>query len=335
MAEQLDETKAVSVTNISPTANEKTVSDFFSFCGKISKLFMNKNPDNSGAFSAVVQFETESAAKTALLLTNALIVVRPIIVVPFSGGQQPQQQQQQQPASDANNNANAQAPSSPALGSPVDQSNITQRDFNGVADEQRTKTSVIASMMAAGYVFSTNALEHAKEYDDKHNISLQAKVAVEQLKVKAHEIDQTYHISEKAQQVKTAVVEKGKQIDESYKLTEKAQQVKTSVTTTATSMAAKAAENPTVKTTLDNAKSMASTISASATSFWQDYKQQTQQAIAEKKKQQGQAAADSNPPTEQLIDLNVDDTLQTQAAAPANQSAQSNQPSQPAQQNHS
>lgn len=288
MAEQLDETRAVSVTNISPTANEKTVSDFFSFCGKISKLYMNKDkPDSNGALTAVVQFETESAAKTALLLTNALIVDRPITVVPYTGTQ----------ASATLDSTVSPTPT--PLGAPVDESNITQRDFHGVADEHRTKTSVVASLMAAGYVFGADALDRAKEYDEKHNISLQAKVAVEQLKVKAHEIDQTYHISEKAQQVKTAVVEKGKQIDESYHLTEKAQQVKTSVTSTAQNVAAKAAENPAVKSAIDTTQSYASRVAASATALYQDYKQQTQKAIEEKKKQQGQthSAPDNEKPT--------------------------------------
>lgn len=36
------ETKAVFVSNISPNATEKTVSDFFSFCGKITKLTLRK-----------------------------------------------------------------------------------------------------------------------------------------------------------------------------------------------------------------------------------------------------------------------------------------------------
>jgi hypothetical protein len=34
--------------------------------------------------SAVVEFQHEAAAKTALLLTNALIIDRPITVSPFS-----------------------------------------------------------------------------------------------------------------------------------------------------------------------------------------------------------------------------------------------------------
>jgi hypothetical protein len=51
---------------------------------KIIKLliYLPREPAGDGSQEAVVVFETDSAAKTALLLTNALIVDRPITVVP-------------------------------------------------------------------------------------------------------------------------------------------------------------------------------------------------------------------------------------------------------------
>lgn len=79
--------------------------------------------------SAVVQFETESAAKTALLLTNALIVDRPITVVPYTSVPSTQQS-----ATGATVNV---VPPSP--GTPVAQHEITQRDFQGVPDDQRVR----------------------------------------------------------------------------------------------------------------------------------------------------------------------------------------------------
>lgn len=79
-------------------------------------------------------------------------------------------------------------------------------------------------MLAAGYVLANDVLTKATDYDDKHNISLQARVAVEQIKVKVHEFDQQHHISEKAAQITTAATEKAKQIDATYHVTEKAQQ---------------------------------------------------------------------------------------------------------------
>ncbi len=108
------------------------------FFSVIILINFRDRPDTNGAFSAVVQFETESAAKTALLLTNALIVDRPITVVPYTSGFQ-----STHASSTPTNNTNATPQSTsenapqPSLGTPVDHTNITQRDFQGISDEQR------------------------------------------------------------------------------------------------------------------------------------------------------------------------------------------------------
>jgi len=274
MAEQqIEDSRAVYVTNISPNANEKTVSDFFSFCGKISKLFVNKETETS---SAVVEFETESAAKTALLLTNALIVDRPITVVPYTSTPSTQQ-------SATGATVDVVPPKAP--GTPVAHHDITQRDFNDVPDDQRSKTSVVASLLAAGYVLANDVLTKATEYDDKHNISLQARVAVEQIKVKVHEFDQQHHISEKATQLTTAATEKAKQIDATYHVTEKAQLAAQQAKQTAETAAQKLQQNPTVNSVFQSVKSTATKVSQSVTSTYQDYKDQTQKAIEEKQKE--------------------------------------------------
>jgi len=264
---------AVQVNNISPNANEKTVSDFFSFCGKIAELYLDKE-EGKETSRAVVQFETESAAKTALLLTNALIVDRPITVVSY-------------PPKDVPQDSEPKAP-----GTPVPPERITHRDF-GVEDEHRTKTSVVASLLAAGYVLAQDAISKAKQYDEEHNITLQLKVGVEQLKVKAHEIDQQYGISEKAAQVKQQATDKAKKLDEDYHISEKASAAATTVKSTAVTAAAKAQENPTVKSGVDTVKTGLNAIATSVTGFYNDYKEQTAQAIEEKKKQQGKGTEEA------------------------------------------
>jgi len=288
MAESQPITYAVQVNNISPNANEKTVSDFFSFCGKIVKLYLNKE-EGKDTYSAVVEFETESAAKTALLLTNALIVDRPISVVSYPVGE-----------------SSTQNP-----GTPVASEHITNRDFGGVADHDRTKTSVIASLLASGYVLAQDALGKARTYDEEHNITLQLKVGVEQLKVKAHEIDQQYGISEKAAQVKLQASEKAKKLNEEYHISEKANAAAESVKLTALAATQKAQENPTVKSGVESVKSGWNSVAASVSGMYQDYKEQTAKAIEEKKKEkEAKIPSDTIPvevvepqPTEkQLID---------------------------------
>jgi len=281
MAEQTNPqtTFAVQVTNISPNANEKTVSDFFSFCGKISKLYFDKE-SGKDTNRAVVLFETESAAKTALLLTNALIVDRPIAVEPY-------------PPRDV-----SQTVTSP--GTPVPQENITHRDFGDAKDEERTKTSVIASILASGYVLAQDALTKAKQVDDEHNISLQLKVGVETLKVKAHEIDQTYHITEKATALKQTATEKAKKLDEDYKISEKATQAANTVKVNAMQAATKAQENQTIKSGVESMKQGWAAVTQSVSGIYTEYKEQTAKAIEEKKKEkvaQGTKQSEQVPPT--------------------------------------
>jgi len=207
-----EEIRAVLVTNISPSANEKTVSDFFSFCGKITQLNLRKE-EGKDTSSAVIQFETESAAKTALLLTNALIVDRPITVSAYLSSPPAMSSSTETETTD-------RAMEEP-LGTPVDPANITQKNFNGVADEDRSKTSVIASLLAAGYTLAENALEKAKEVDERNNFSARARVVVDQMVVKAHEIDVQYGISDKANAAVAVVKDTASKLDAQYGISDK------------------------------------------------------------------------------------------------------------------
>lgn len=56
---------AVIVSNISPQTTEDTIRDFFSFCGIIQGFEMKADEHK-----ALVYFEQESAAKTAILLSQ-------------------------------------------------------------------------------------------------------------------------------------------------------------------------------------------------------------------------------------------------------------------------
>jgi len=244
MAEH-QEIRSVLVTNISPSANEKTVSDFFSFCGKINQLFLKKE-EGKDTSSAVIQFETESAAKTALLLTNALIVDRPITVTSYVTSPEV-------------------TPTVETHGTPVDQSNITQKDFNGVSDEDRSKTSVIASLLAAGYHLAENALEKAKEVDERNNFSARAKVVVDQMVVKAHQIDAQYGISDKANNAVKVVQDTAHNLDAQFGISDKTAAAVSAIKTgaevglaVAQSGLNKAQENPTIKKGVDTVKTAVS-----------------------------------------------------------------------------
>eukprot|EP01108_Squamamoeba_japonica_P004716 TRINITY_DN372_c0_g1_i4.p2 TRINITY_DN372_c0_g1~~TRINITY_DN372_c0_g1_i4.p2 ORF type:complete len:348 (-),score=168.47 TRINITY_DN372_c0_g1_i4:113-1090(-) len=184
----------VFVTNISPTADHKTIADFFSFCGKISSLSLQVSKDGEdGVQESVVMFESESAAKTAMLLTNAVIVDRSINVAAADAAQVNGVPDEAQMESDK----------------------IENKEFH-VSDEARSKTSVVASLAAAGYTVGEDALGKAKAYDEKHMITLQLKAGAENLKAKAKEIDEQYQISATVQAGVDKVNAGVKTVDEKY-----------------------------------------------------------------------------------------------------------------------
>ena len=75
----------VLVSNLDLDVTEKQISDFFSFCGKITSLTIRTKGNN---VEAILFFEHESSAKTALLLSNALINDKPIVVQKYTDEKQ-------------------------------------------------------------------------------------------------------------------------------------------------------------------------------------------------------------------------------------------------------
>jgi len=188
-------------------------------------------------------------------LTNALIIDRPITVIPYVVPSEKQ--------TESTNilSGNAEIP----------EKDITQRDFP-VPDDQRSKTSVIASLLAAGYVLASDAFEKAKEVDEKHLISLQAKVAIEQIKTKMHEMDIQYGITEKATSIQKQATDKFNELDGQYGITQKAQQMGSSIKTTTSGAINKVLTQPTVASTVEVVKNTL-----------KDLETETKKAIEEKK----------------------------------------------------
>lgn len=269
---------SVLVTNLSPQADEKTISDFFSFCGKIEKFYVKKGENTN---TAVICFETESAAKTALLLTNALIADQPIEVKTYI----PEEIHDEQG-------------NTPNLGELVPQEKIMTRDYK-VPDEQRTKTSVIASLIAAGYILGQDAIGKAKEFDEKHNLSVKAKAAVDTAKSKLEEFDRNYKITEKTTQLKQNISTKATQIDQEYHISEKITATTTAAKESVLNAAHKVQENPTVAKGISTINQTANSLKDSATNMWNDYKNQVDHAIEEKQKEKMK----ESPQTEEIQSL--------------------------------
>ncbi|KAG0277449.1 hypothetical protein BGZ95_005932 [Linnemannia exigua] len=148
------------VNNISEDASEKTVKDFFLFCGKISEFEVQKEGDRQ---VALVLFERESAAKTACMLTNAMIVNSQISVKPYF-----------EEASDSNDHT---------------------------AQENKPKVTVLAEILAAGYTLQDQIIEKGLEIDAKYGFVGRIQSYVEAAKAQAKTLDEKYQVTAKASEI--------------------------------------------------------------------------------------------------------------------------------------
>lgn len=189
-----DYSRSVLVTNISPSATNKTVADFFAFCGNISSLTMrNQNGSTENVQEAVIEFSQEAATKTALLLTNALIIDRPITVDRYKGESEKTYQ---------NTRVYTEA-------------EIENKPHDLPAG-QRSQTSVIASLIAAGYQLAAGTLESARTYDEKYSVTDQIYAGAATVQKAVSDIDQQYQVSATAASWYKAAADKFAEVDQKY-----------------------------------------------------------------------------------------------------------------------
>jgi len=137
----------VQVSNIAATSSEKTVHDFFSFCGTINKIDFNDTIPKS----ATIYFDRVSAAKTALMLNGGALDGSNLVVT--SDTVNP----------DVPHPDEARVPSGSGSGSGSGEHHIHQED--------KPRAGVAAEYLAKGYVLSDSILQKAIEMDQKNGIS--------------------------------------------------------------------------------------------------------------------------------------------------------------------
>ena len=71
--------------NLSPQVSAKNLSDFFSLCGVIKTItLLPSEASGPEGGKALIHFEAEGAASTAVLLTNSILHDRPITIRYFN-----------------------------------------------------------------------------------------------------------------------------------------------------------------------------------------------------------------------------------------------------------
>eukprot|EP01090_Pellita_catalonica_P016892 TRINITY_DN4983_c0_g1_i1.p1 TRINITY_DN4983_c0_g1~~TRINITY_DN4983_c0_g1_i1.p1 ORF type:complete len:372 (-),score=110.02 TRINITY_DN4983_c0_g1_i1:141-1256(-) len=256
--------RTVFVRNISPKASEKSVGDFFAFCGIITSITIRRQPDSDeGLQEAIVEFKDAKATEIAKLLTNALIIDRPITVTLYS----------------------QEAAKAAEAATTLDDTEVTvtgdeiQNKKHALPASQRSHTSVIASLVAAGYELANGTLEKARAVDDQHKISATVTSGLTTAQAKASELDKEYKISETASSFTNSLVQTVAAYDQTYGISEAAKGAYTATSDAVKATAATAAEslkpvteNPTVVSTVGTIKATSDAVVTYAAALTDDAK---------------------------------------------------------------
>ncbi|KAK9362495.1 hypothetical protein V1504DRAFT_448642 [Lipomyces starkeyi] len=184
---------SIIVSNISPEVTQQQISDFFSFCGKISSLQVREASNAETATKlqeARIVFESDSAAKTALLLTdtklgNSNVVVRPDTTAPVG-----------------------KAEGTASAARPV----VAAEEGHDIQQEYKPKAAIIAEILSHGYVLSDKAVQKSAEFDKQHGISTRFQKFLS-------DVDTKYNISDRATTTATSA-------DAKYGIKERVHQTK-------------------------------------------------------------------------------------------------------------
>ncbi|KAK7264001.1 hypothetical protein RJT34_31602 [Clitoria ternatea] len=174
--------RSVKVSNISSGTTEKDLKEFLTFPGKIELIEMQRNSQ-----VAYVTFSTPEGAETAVLLSGAVVCGQSISIELASD--------YVVPASSAS-------------------AKETGRNDENAESGSRNAEDVVSSMLARGFILGKDALNRAKSFDEKHQLSSTATAKVVSL-------DNKVGFSERINAGTILVNDKVKEMDEKFQVSEK------------------------------------------------------------------------------------------------------------------
>lgn len=180
--------RTVKVSNVSLGATLQDVKEFFSFSGDIEYVEMQSDTERSQI--AFVTFKDSQGAETAVLLSGATIVDLSVTVTPDPDYELP-------PAATA-----------PPL-------NTENKTAGGSESALRKAEDVVSGMLAKGFVLGKDAVDKAKSFDNKHQLTSTASAKVASL-------DKKIGLSEKISAGTSVVNEKVREVDQKFQVSEKA-----------------------------------------------------------------------------------------------------------------
>ncbi|PKU75520.1 hypothetical protein MA16_Dca011296 [Dendrobium catenatum] len=180
--------RTVKVSNVSHSATEQDINEFFSFSGDIDHVELKSFDEWSRV--AYVTFRDFQGAETALLLSGATIIDQSVIIT-----------------------------------SATDYQYEESKSTNGSPSVVRKAEDVVTTMLAKGFVLGKAPVDKAKSFDEKHRItstatakvvSLDRKIGLSEkisagasaVNGKVREVDQRFQVSGKTKSAITVAEQK-------------------------------------------------------------------------------------------------------------------------------
>ncbi|KAI3750940.1 hypothetical protein L2E82_21869 [Cichorium intybus] len=191
MAAESMSVRAVKVSNVSLSASEQDIKEFFSFSGDIDYIDMKS--ENERSQNAFVTFKDPQGAETAVLLSGATIVDQSVTIVLAPEYTPP-------PFTTTHSDQQHTAPGG--------------QNSGGAESAVQKAEDVVTTMLAKGFILGKDAVNKAKLFDEKVQFTSTAAA-------KAATIDQKIGLSEKISLGTTLVNEKVKEMDQKFQVSEK------------------------------------------------------------------------------------------------------------------
>lgn len=172
------------VSNISSTATEQDLREFLAFPGKIEYIEMQSDKGNSQV--AYVTFSNPEGAETAVLLSGAVVCGQSLTI------------------------ALAPDHALPASAASATQTSNAESGESGL----RKAEDVVTGLLAKGFILGKDALNRAKSFDERHQLTSTATAKVVSL-------DQKVGFTEKISAGTVIVNDKMKEMDEKFQVSEK------------------------------------------------------------------------------------------------------------------
>lgn len=207
----VSDVRTVKVSNISLTATDRDIEEFFSFSGDI--LYVEMRRESERTQLAYVTFEESHGADTAMLLSGAIVADLSVLITPVEDYQLPPE----------------------ALSSKLEKKPpVTDSAVKKAED-------VVSTMLAKGFVLGKDAINKGRAFDERIHLTSNASATVAS-------IDHKIGLSEKLS-VGTAVVnEKVREMDEKFQVLEKTKTVLSVAEQKASSVGSAIMSNPYVST---------------------------------------------------------------------------------------